>query len=38
MRTRHAGRLLETRYDLATLQLPAHNHLAESINAMHLKD
>jgi hypothetical protein len=26
------------RYDLPTLQLPADNHLAGSINAMHLKD
>jgi hypothetical protein len=34
MPTRHGGK----RYDLATLQLPAHNHLAGSINAMHLKD
>jgi hypothetical protein len=31
-------KLLEKRYDLATLQLPADNHLADSINAMHLKD
>ena len=31
-------KLLEKRYDLATLQLPADNHLAGSINAMHLKD
>src|SRR5215831_3031249 len=31
-------KLLEKRYDLATLQLPADNHLASSINAMHLKD
>ena len=25
-------------YDLATFQLPADNHLAGSINAVHLKD
>src|SRR5262245_33565217 len=31
-------KLLEKPYDLATLQLPARNHLAASINAMHLKD
>jgi hypothetical protein len=30
--------LLEECKDIATLQLPAHNHLAGSINAMHLKD
>ena len=30
--------LLEKRYDLSTLQLPANNHLASSINAVHLKD
>jgi hypothetical protein len=30
--------LAKKRYDLATLQLPADNHLAGSINAMHLKD
>jgi len=29
---------LKKRYDLATLQLPAHNYLASSINAMHLED
>jgi hypothetical protein len=29
---------LEKRYDLSTLQLPANNHLASSINAVHLKD
>jgi hypothetical protein len=34
----HAWRqLLEERQDVATLQLPADNHLADSINAMHLK-
>jgi hypothetical protein len=31
-------KLLEKRYDLATPQLPADNHLAGSIKAMHLKD
>jgi hypothetical protein len=31
-------KLLEKLYDLATLQLPADNHLAGRINAMHLKD
>jgi hypothetical protein len=31
-------KLLEKLYDLATLQLPADNHLADRINAMHLKD
>jgi hypothetical protein len=30
--------LLEKRYDLPALQLPANNHLADSINTVHLKD
>jgi hypothetical protein len=37
MRTRHAACFWKNAM-LATLQLPAHNHLADSINAMHLKD
>jgi hypothetical protein len=30
--------LLEERQDIATLQLPANNHLAASVNAMNLED
>src|SRR5215472_3777477 len=30
--------LLEKRYDLPALQLPANKHLADSINTVHLKD
>src|SRR6516165_2455739 len=38
-RCRQARRqLLEKRYDLPALQLPANNHLADTINTVHLKD
>jgi hypothetical protein len=30
--------LLEKRYDLPALQLPANNYLADSINTVHLKE
>jgi len=30
--------LLEERHDVATLQLPANNHLAASVNAVNLEN
>src|SRR5262252_7682055 len=37
-RCRPGTQLLEKPYDLPALQLPANNHLADSINTVHLKD